>query len=82
MFRSTMGGDSNLGTQEVIYADRNDRPLKDGGQHGAAHVERKASMRSLQQVAEADRGVGPRGSVEQIRWRILQGSSRSLERSG
>ena len=49
--------DRNHGTEEVIYADRNDRPRKDGGQHGAAHAKRKAPMCSLQQVAKADQRV-------------------------
>ena len=50
--------DSNHGTQGVIYANRNDRPRKNGGQHGAAYAKRKAPMCSLQQVAKADQRVG------------------------
>ena len=49
-----MGSDNSHVTQGVNYADRNDRPRKDGGQHGAAYVKRKAPMCSVQQVAKPE----------------------------
>src|ERR1700684_4012847 len=63
IFHSAMGSDgNNHDTQEVIHADRNDWPRKNGCQHGAASAKRKAPVCGLQQIAKAREGGGSRGS--------------------
>jgi hypothetical protein len=75
--------DNSHGTQGVNYANRNDRPRKDGGQHGTAYVKRKAPMCSLQQVAKVDKRVGSGGSSgSRFAAGFCKKAGESLERSG